>query len=88
MNVERCLMSTAPPVPAARGSVRDILDANILAVLKAAMRIEPDIVAILSWYRSTPIAALDEMTAESLVRSGRLGDVLAFLGDIEDECRG
>ncbi|MBB3226010.1 hypothetical protein FHW69_000600 [Luteibacter sp. Sphag1AF] len=48
-------------------------------VLEAASRIEPDKDAVLAWYRDDPIASLDQLTAQTLVASGRHDDVLAFL---------
>jgi hypothetical protein len=85
MNAERPYqMFAALPASVVHGPGQYNLSADILAVIKAAARVEPDIAAIMSWYRDTPIAELGEMTAESLVGSGHLGDVLAFLRDIED----
>lgn len=53
------------------------------AALMAAARIESDPSEVVDWYRTTPIALLDEFTAEELVAAGRLEDVLAFLRAIE-----
>lgn len=88
MNAERPYrMSVVPSAPVAYGPGRHILNADALAVIKAAARVEPDIAAITSWYRDTPIAGLGDMTAESLVNNGRVSDVLAFLRAIEEEHR-
>ena len=48
-------------------------------VLHEAARVEPDEAARIAWYRTDPIAALDQQTAESLVACGRHEDVLGFL---------
>ncbi|MCA0973978.1 XRE family transcriptional regulator [Halomonas denitrificans] len=50
-------------------------------------RIEPwagSISAAWSWFRSYPIAALGDMTAEELVRRGRADDVRAYLSHIAE----
>jgi len=64
--------------------IRPVVQANAYHahawhVLHEAARVEPDEFARVAWYRSDPIAALGQQTAESLVASGRHEEVLAFL---------
>lgn len=52
-------------------------------VLRIAGMIEPDAARLLAWYRETPIADIDALTAERLVRLGRGREVVAFLNSIK-----
>lgn len=54
----------------------------MLAVLRTAVRIEPDPIEAGHWYRSIPIAELDGLTAARLVSQGRADEVIAFLCSI------
>lgn len=57
---------------------------QIIEILK---RIEPwagSISAAWSWYRTYPLAALGDITAEELVRRGRVDDVRAYLSHIAE----
>ena len=52
-------------------------------VLREAARVEPDEAARIAWYRNDPIVPLGRETAEALVASGRYGEVLSFLRQLD-----
>ena len=56
-------------------------------VLRIAGMIEPDAERLLAWYRDTPIADIDALTAERLVHIGRGREVIAFLCSIQAGAR-
>jgi hypothetical protein len=65
----------------------DVIPAT-LAVLRVAAEIEPDPVAMMAWYRRTPIRELGNLPAEALVALGRTEIVITFLRSIRDGRRG
>jgi len=58
-----------------------------LAVLRLAAEVEPEPMAMLEWYRHTPIAEFGELTAEKLVAMDHADRVIAFLRSISDGTR-
>lgn len=56
---------------------------GVRAVLKAAMRIEPNSTETTWWYLHTPIAELGGLTAAQLVLDGRVEDILRFLHSVQ-----
>jgi len=58
-----------------------------VAVLRAAVAIEPDLMALMDWYMNEKIVELSELTAEKLVEAGRSRDVITFLESIRNGAR-
>lgn len=55
-----------------------------LAVLRSAVEVEPSPMAVMQWYRSTPIMELGGLCAEELVAMGRAEVVIGFLHSLRD----
>jgi hypothetical protein len=52
---------------------------EVLAVLRLAQFIEPDVNKIMRWYQGSKIMELDFLTPEELVHGGRANEVIALL---------
>jgi len=89
MNAKLALRTAARLLsPGARKAGRRTESPDVMAVFRAAARIEPDPAEVMAWYCATPIAELDGSTAKALVASGRADEVLVFLREIGDDRRG
>jgi hypothetical protein len=89
MNAKLALRTAARLLsPGARETSRRMESPDVMAVFRAAARIEPDPAEVMVWYCDTPIAELDGSSAKALVASGRADEVLAFLREIGDDRRG
>lgn len=89
MNAKLALRTAARLLsPNARKAGRHMESPDVMAVFRAAARIEPDLAEVTAWYCDTPIAELDGSTAKALIAAGRVDEVLAFLREIGDDWRG
>jgi hypothetical protein len=61
---------------------------HMLAVCRAARRVESDPREAAGWYLHTRIAELDDLTAAQLVACGRTDDVMRFLEAVCSGARG
>jgi hypothetical protein len=58
-----------------------------MAVIRVALRVEPDIQEVMRWFREDAIADLDGQTAEELLKAGRGAELIDYLVEVTSHDR-